>query len=150
MDLSQIGEALEDLEGQTPGWRALRPEERARTIVNRGVDWLEQYADQMAAPLVFGDPSTRDASAERLFGGVVTTLSEALCATYRLLERNPTGARVAVLALTGVMFAATGLYAVGSPSPSISAQLVHHLPTLAPHVTEAIVVEFARRHCHHN
>lgn len=150
MDLRELGTALGDLSPEAAGeaeiWKSLEPERRAEIIIDRGVEWLLQNAEHVA-PLAYVDPSTIDDSAEHLFGSAVLTLREAICATHRLLKSNPVQAQGALIALSAAILLATGIHPAGAVVPAASAQFVGHLPTLSPHIAEAVVVAFAHKYC---
>ncbi len=90
-------------------WLALKPQDRAAIIIERAEAWLQENGDHVSVPIAFVDPSAADPSAENIFGGITSTIKEAICATYRLLHSNPANAELAILGISMTILAIMGL-----------------------------------------
>jgi len=128
-------------------WLALTPQDRAAIIIERAEAWLHENGDHVSAPIAFVDPAAADPSAENIFGGVTSTIKEAICGTYRLLHLNPANAELAILGLSMTILAILGLVPPDPGAAGLVAKFLHELPAASPHITQAFVVNFGQRFC---
>lgn len=110
-------------------WQSLTDIERGRIVADRAVGWLERNAELITAPLSFvEDP---DEQVNRAFGINAHNVHEALCATYRMLEKHDEGVEYALVVFAGIATISAGA----------------HGAVLGLHAVTAIIKSYGRRRC---
>jgi hypothetical protein len=91
-------------------WRDMSDVERGRIAAQRATGWLERNAALMTAPFSFVDAS--DEQVNQMFGVDAQNVHEAICATYRMLERREEAVEYSLIGLAAIATVSVGAHAV--------------------------------------